>query len=130
MRSLRWNLAVEFWNITMVTFLVSLYKLFFKVFKRILKIWFDPIFLKRLGWSSNFQLSMDRNQQMTQLRVFNIATLLCIPLSLSTSILTSLSLSLFFISQYMTVNQKKNLKKGVNGMNEVHLGFTLVSLYI
>lgn len=130
MRSLRWNLAVEFWNITMVTFLVSLYKLFFLVLKRILKIWFDPIFFKRLGWSSNFQLSMDRNQQMTQLRVFNIATLLCIPLSLSTSILTSLSLSFFsFRNTWQSINKKK-MKKGVNGMNEVHLGFSLVSLYI
>lgn len=76
---------------------------------------------------------MDRNQQMTQLRVFNIATLLCIPLSLSTSILTSLSLSLFFhFAIHDSQSKKKNLKKGVNGMNEVHLGFTfkLVSLYI
>lgn len=39
------------------------------------------------------------------------------------------SLSFFFISQYMTVNQKKTLKKGVNGMNEVNLVFFLVSLY-
>lgn len=114
MRSLRWNLAVEFWNITMVTFLVSLYiKLFFKVFKRILKIWFDPIFFKRLGWSSNFQLSMDQNQQMTQLRVFNIATLLCIPLSLSTSILTSLELSLFFSfrNTWQSIKKKKKPEK-------------------
>lgn len=74
---------------------------------------------------------MDQNQQMTQLRVFNIATLLCIPLSLSTSILTSLSLSLFHFAIHDSQSKKKKkMKKGVNGMNEVHLGFSLVSLYI
>lgn len=75
---------------------------------------------------------MDRNQQMTQLRVFNIATLLCIPATIIVDLYINFSLSFFFhfAIHDSQSKKKKKMKKGVNGMNEVHLGFSLVSLYI